>query len=441
MNREHRSEAYELQPDSLATSSGQAGAAALYRSLLMDECLPFWFPRCIDRDFGGYLHCMDRDGTVVDTDKSIWAQGRMAWMLLTLADTPQLGDDPSRGQWVLWAESGLEFLRQHGFSPVDGSLPSTSGLGQMYFHVTREGRPIRRRRYVYSESFAAIAFARHAQITGNRRSAELSRALFARFVDVNFTPGGMAPKFTDERPLLGLAPRMITIATAQELAGTPADSGQLGMWIDRCIQEIADLFFKPTLGCVLEAVLPDGSISDHFDGRLLNPGHAIEGAWFVLEEARRRRDGNLTRLGCDMLDCMWRRGWDPEFGGLFYFRDVYDRPVQEYWHDMKFWWPHNEALIATLLAWKLTGEPRYLAWHCDVFNWSFRHFHDRVHGEWFGYLHRDGRLSVTLKGNLWKSFFHYPRALWKCWQLLEAGLRPLPSAGYSLPSGMGRQFG
>ncbi|MFM7055846.1 MAG: AGE family epimerase/isomerase [Planctomycetota bacterium] len=422
MSLELGSNSHELQPASLATPAGQAAAATLYRHLLLDECLPFWFPRCIDRNYGGYLHCVDRDGTVVDTDKSIWAQGRMAWMLLTLVETRQLNAHPDRSEWQSWAESGLEFLRQYGFSAANKTGNGPSGRGQMYFHVTREGRPIRRRRYVYSEAFAAIAFARYASVSGDEQSAELSRELFARFVDVNFTPERMAPKFTDERPLLGLAPRMITIVTAQEMSGSPADTPDLRKWIDRCIQQIADLFYKPELGCVMESVQPDGSISDHFDGRLLNPGHAIEGAWFVLEEARRRSDSQLTQLGCGMLDCMWQRGWDSEFGGLFYFRDVWNRPVQEYWHDMKFWWPHNEALIATLLAWKLTGHPKYLDWHCAVFNWSFRHFHDRLHGEWFGYLHRDGRLSGTLKGNLWKSFFHYPRALWKCWQLLDEPL-------------------
>jgi N-acylglucosamine 2-epimerase len=428
MKQQEPADPLQLQPAAMAARQGRAAAAAIYRRLLLEECLPFWFPRCLDREYGGYLHCIDRDGTVVDTDKSIWAQGRMAWMLLTLAGTSQLATDPRRGEWVQWAESGLEFLRQHGFSAAESGRTGTSAGGQMYFHVTQDGTPIRRRRYVYSEAFAAIAFARHAAVTGNRGSAELSGELFASFVDVNFSPGRMAPKFTAARPLLGLAPRMITIATAQELKGTPADFGQLSEWIDRCIQEIAELFYQPELGCVMECVRPDGSIADHFDGRLLNPGHAIEGAWFVLEEAMRRGDKNLTVLGCGMLECMWQRGWDTEFGGLFYFRDVYDRPVQEYWHDMKFWWPHNEALIATLLAWKLTGEARYLDWHCQVFNWSFRYFHDRVHGEWFGYLHRDGRLSVSLKGNLWKSFFHYPRALWKCWQLLSG------DSGFAGPS-------
>ncbi|MFO0006148.1 MAG: AGE family epimerase/isomerase, partial [bacterium] len=67
---------------------------------------------------------------------------------------------------------------------------------------------------------------------------------------------------------------------------------------------------------VLEAVSPDGKVSDHIDGRTLNPGHAIEGAWFIMEEGRIRQNWEWVQLGCQMLDWMWERGWDREYGGL-----------------------------------------------------------------------------------------------------------------------------
>ena len=116
---------------------------------------------------------------------------------------------------------------------------------------------------------------------------------------------------------------------------------------------------------------------------------------------------------------MWRRGWDAEQGGLFYFRDLKGLPVQEYWHDMKFWWPHNEATIATLLAWQLTGDARYAEWHRQIHDWSYAHFPDREHGTWFGYLHRDGTLSTPLKGGHFKGPFHLPRMQVVCWKILE----------------------
>ncbi len=377
--------------------------AEFYRRSLLDDCVPFWFPRSVDQERGGFLHCLDRDGSVVDTDKSVWAQGRMTWMLLTLYNTVE-----RRPQWLEWAESGLRFLERHCFDTD----------GRMFFHVTREGRPIRKRRYAFSESFAAIACAAHARATGDGRSAARAFELFEFFTRWNFTPGLMPAKFTDARPAIGMGPRMIAIVTAQELRANLGADPRLTAWIDRCIEEIRSHFVKPELGAVMEMVAPDGSVIDHFDGRTLNPGHAIEGAWFIMEEGRCRGDAGLIQLGCQMLDWMWQRGWDEEFGGLYYFRDLHGKPVQEYWHDMKFWWPHDEALIATLMAWRLTGDDRHLKRHEQLRQWAFAHFADPVHGEWFGYLHRDGRLSTTLKGNFWKSFFHHPRMLWTCWRML-----------------------
>lgn len=389
-----------------------ADLAPFYRHALLEDCVPFWFPRSVDTEHGGFLHCFDRDGSLLDTDKSVWAQGRMSWMLLSLYNTLD-----RRPEWLEWAESGLRFLELHC---VDRSDP----LGRMYFHVARDGQPIRKRRYAYSEAFAAIAYAAHAKATGAAASATRARELFELFVKWSFTPGLMPPKFTDARPMVGIAPRMITLVTAQELAANVGDDEGLRTWRDRCIDEIERLFVKPHLDCVMENVAPDGGILDHFDGRTLNPGHAIEAAWFVMHEGALRKDDRLVELGCQMLDGMWVRGWDREFGGIFYFRDVHDKPVQEYWHDMKFWWPHDEALIATLMAWKLTGQERYLEMHDELRAWAFGNFGDEDLGEWFGYLHRDGSPSTTLKGNMWKSFFHHPRALWMCLRLSESATWP-----------------
>lgn len=372
------------------------------RTLLLDV-LPFWFPRAIDQQHGGFLHCFDAAGSLVDSDKSIWAQARMSWMLLTLYNTVE-----PRAEWLEWAEQGLSFLNQHGFDSD----------GRMFFHVARDGQPIRKRRYAYSESFASIAWAAHAKATGNTASAERARRLLEQFLDWNFTPGRMPPKFTAVRPAIGLGPRMIALATIQELRanlGTP----EYDATATDLIEQIECLFYKPELDVLLETVAPDGAILDHFDGRLLNPGHALECAWFIMREGQERGRKDWITLGRQIFDGMWTRGWDTQHGGILYFTDLYNKPIQEYWHDMKFWWPHNEALLAALAAWKFTGDELAATRYEAIHDWAFQHFPDREQGEWFGYLHRDGRRSSTLKGNLWKSFFHLPRMLWYAARLLK----------------------
>ncbi len=375
-----------------------------YRDGLLGDTLKFWFPRSLDAEHGGFLHCLDRDGSVIDMDKSVWAQGRMSWLLFELYNQVE-----KRPEWLAWGKSGLDFIERHGFDSD----------GRMFFHVTREGLPIRKRRYAYSESFASIAYAAHAKAENSDRSASKAMDLFDRFIEWNFTPGLMPSKFTDVRPLIGMGPRMIAIVTAQELRKNLGDDPRLKLWIDRCIEEIERYFVKSDIRCVMETVAPNGDIPDHFDSRLLNPGHAIEGAWFIMREGIFRKDGQLVKLACKMLDWMWERGWDKDCGGILYFQDVKGKAIQEYWHDMKFWWPQNETMIATLMAHIATGDPKYAEMHMKIHNWAYSLFPDPVCGEWFGYLHRDGRVSSPLKGNMWKSCFHHPRMQLICWQLCK----------------------
>lgn len=382
--------------------------AELYRATLLEDVIPFWLKHGLDSEHGGILTCLDRDGSVLDTDKSVWFQGRAAWMFATLYNTVE-----QRGEWLEAARSCVAFSRRHCFAPD----------GKMYFSVTREGRPLRMRRYVFSEAFAAIANAALAKASGDARAAEDAGRAFATYLRYSFTPGVMTPKFEPTRPMKGIGAHMIAIVTAQELRANLGDLQVSGRtcteWIDRSLAEIERDFLKPEHEALLEVVGLNGEAIDHHDGRTLNPGHAIECAWFILHEGKLRGDRRLIRLGCTILDWMWQRGWDEEFGGLFYFRDLHGRPVQEYWHDMKFWWPHNEAIIATLLARSLTHEAKYARWHQLVHDWSFKHFADPEFGEWFGYLHRDGGVSSPAKGTMYKGPFHLPRMLWYCLKLVE----------------------
>lgn len=375
-----------------------------YRTSLLKDTLAFWMPEIVDREFGGYLSMRDRDGTLIDDDKSVWLQGRFAWLLATLYNTME-----KRAEWLEAARSGVEFLKDHCFDDD----------GRMFFLVTREGKPLRKRRYYFSEAFAVMAFAAYGNASGEERWLEEARQLFARCIDYaegRVSPG--EPKWTGERPTRGIGVPMIFLQVAQVLedhGGSPLARRK----IDDFIEEIA-CFVKDERRCVMEQIGPHGEVVDHFDARTLNPGHALEGAWFILHEAKRRGgDAALIALGCRMLDYMWERGWDQEYGGILYFCDVDGKPVQEYWHDMKFWWPQCEAIIATLLAHEMTGETKYADWHRLIHDYAHRVFPDREEGEWFGYLHRDGRISSPAKGNHFKGPFHLPRMQWYCWRLLE----------------------
>lgn len=383
--------------------------ADFYRGSLTDDVLPFWLRHGMDREHGGVISSLDREGNVIETDKAVWIQGRCAWTMSTAYLEVE-----RRPEWLEAARSCIGFLEAHCFDAD----------GRMFFRVTRDGRPVvKRLRYIFSESFAVIAMAAYSRATGDARWAARAKEVFDGLNRVRETPGILVPKFDPEtRPSRGFSVPMILLATAQELRlARPKDAAVLDAFIDAQVESIERYFLCPEHRCVLEQCGPDGEFQgEHFEGRLLNPGHAIEGAWFILREAQRRGgDARLLRLGTTMLDWMWEWGWDREHGGILYYRDALGLPASEYWHDMKFWWPQNEALVAALYAFRLTGDEGYALRFRDLHDWTHARFPDREHGEWYGYLHRDGRVSTTLKGNMYKGPFHVPRMQIVCARLLS----------------------
>jgi N-acylglucosamine 2-epimerase len=380
----------------------------LFKNTLLNDVLPFWLNHGVDSEWGGIITSLDRDGRRLDTDKSIWFQGRTAWTYATAAKT--YGPQPG---WLELADSALNFIEKYAVSPN----------GKLYFTVTRDGRPLRMRRYVYSEAFAAQGNAAMYRVTGSSPYLDRAVRYVSQYLHFSFTPGLIAPKVDpNTRPMISLGPYMFAVLLCGEMLEVAGDAVLAGRscseWIQSSIESIERFFYKPELSVLMETVGEQGEVLDHFDGRTLNPGHAIECAWFLMHQGEKSARPEWIELGCQILDRMWQRGWDQEHGGLFYFRDLHNGPVQEYWHDMKFWWPHCEAIIANLLAFRLTSRECFLKRFHEVNAWSFQYFSDNEHGEWYGYLHRDGTPSVRLKGNMWKGPYHLPRMLWYCEQLL-----------------------
>ncbi len=380
-----------------------------YSKQLLEDTLPFWFPRSLDTESGGFLLMRDRDGSLLDDDKAVWIQGRFTWLLSTLYTTVS-----PRKDWLDAARNGMSFLRQHCFDSD----------GRMFFHVDRAGRPLRKRRYFFSETFTILAASAYSRASGDKEVMVFAEDLFKKVNEYIDKPHLLPAKFTDIRPTKSIGLPMMMIIVSQQLREDTGNQAYTAH-IDRWIAEIERDFVKHDIACVMEQVSPEGEIINHIDGRTLNPGHAIECAWFILHEAHyRNNDKHLLQLGCKMLDYMWERGWDKEYGGILYYRDVYNKPVQEYWQDMKFWWPQNETIIATLLAYLLTGEEKYARWHQKIHNYAYANFHDKKYGEWFGYLHREGRIAQSAKGNMYKGPFHLPRQEWYCMQLLAKKMAP-----------------
>ena len=378
--------------------------AELYRRELTENIMPFWLKNGLDRVNGGVYTCLDRDGSLMDSTKSVWFQGRFGYVAASAYNNIERNPE-----WLAASKSCIDFIEKHCFDRTDG---------RMYFEVTADGRPLRKRRYVFSECFAAIAMSEYSIASGKREYAEKALALFKEIRRFISTPGILEPKYMETQPAIGHSITMILINTASRIRAAISDA-TLDEQIDESIERLK-LFIHPEFKALLETVTPEGNLIDTCAGRTINPGHCIETAWFLLEEAKHRNnDAQLTAMALQILDWSWAHGWDTEFGGIINFRDCKGYPCQDYSQDMKFWWPQTEAVIASLYAYEATGDEKYLTMHRMAHDWMYAHFPDRDYGEWFGYLHRDGTVAQPAKGNIFKGPFHIPRMLIKATEIIE----------------------
>jgi N-acylglucosamine 2-epimerase len=389
---------------------GRTELAALrrrYETELLEKVVPFWTRHSPDRVDGGFWNCLDRDGTVYDRTKYGWLQGRQVWMLAKLYRTVD-----QRREWLELAVSGARFLRERCLLP-GGRLP---------FSMTADGRAIYVQRKIFTECFYVLALAELARATGESRFAREAEETFARVWSWAFDGTKVGrPSFPGETEKRSLAVPMILLNLIEEL--TDGDSRRYAVEVEECLR-LVRLHVHRDERIVYETVDPEGRAIDSAEGRLLNPGHAIEAGWFLQHWAQRLRRPELAHEAIDVVRWSFERGWDEEHGGLFSFLDAKGHsPLPLEW-SMKLWWPHAEALYAHLLGYSLTGEGA--DW--DAFRrtdaWTFSHFPDPPFGEWYGYLDRRGDVTHRFKGGPYKGCFHVPRALWLCWRLLaklEAG--------------------
>lgn len=378
--------------------------AEQYRDELLQKVVPFWESNSKDEEFGGYFTCLDRQGNVFDTDKFIWLQGREVWMFATLYNKVE-----QRREWLEMAEHGARFLQQYGH---DGNL-------NWYFSLTREGNPLVEPYNIFSDCFATMAFGQLYKATGNDGYAEIAKNTFENILKRSKNPKGKFSKAVPgTRPLKGFSLPMILCNLSLEIEHLlPKDLVE--KTIETCITEVMEVFYDGESGLILENVKPDGSFSDSFEGRLLNPGHAIEAMWFIMDLSVRLKRTELTEKAVEIMLRTLKYGWDNQYGGIFYFLDIKGYPPQQLEWDQKLWWVHIETLISLIKGYALTKNPECLEWFEKVHDYTWSHFADPEYDEWFGYLNRRGEVLLPLKGGKWKGCFHVPRGLFQVWKTLE----------------------
>ncbi len=383
-----------------------------FKNELLNSCVPFWLNNAVDTEYGGILNCLDKTGKVYSEDKSVWMQGRAGWMFSYIYNHIDQNDE-----YLKLAKSCIDFATKYC---IDKD-------GRMFFTVTRDGKPLRKRRYWFSETFYIIANAEYYMATKDASYLNTAKKYFnfvySIYKNPSLDPYKITPKsYSSTRNAKTLANPMIMLNVASIMRD--ADTVNFDFYDQIMTELILDIkcFYKPEYNAMFENICADTNevILTSAPMRVINPGHDIECSWFLLEEGIKRNDNELINFSKTVFDNAFEFGWDNEFGGILYFKDILGLPVEAYEHDMKLWWPHNETIIASLMLYKHTGDKKYKDIFNTVCDWAFTHFSDNEFGEWLGYLRRDGKpTEPACKGHTYKGPFHVMRMLAKCLILLK----------------------
>ena len=378
--------------------------ADLYKHELVQQILPFWVEKSPDRRHGGYYTCLDRKGEVFDTDKFIWLQGREVWCFSYMYRHVE-----QRKEWLDMAVLGADFLEKYG----------RDAHGNWYFSLTEDGRPLIQPCNIFSDCFACMAFSALYKVLPEERYKTIAIDTFQNILRRRHDWKGIYNKaYPGTRPLRNFSLPMILCNLALEMEDIMG-AGHIDTLIPQVVHEVMDVFYQPSTGLILENVKPDGGFSDSFEGRVCNPGHSLEAMWFIMDLGARTGNHQLIEQARDIMLNTLEFGWDKKHGGIFYFLDIKGHPPLQLEWDQKLWWVHVEALVAMAKAIQMTGDQRCVEWFHKLHDYTWTHFKDKEHPEWFGYLNRAGEVLLDLKGGKWKGCFHIPRSLYQIWKTLE----------------------
>lgn len=373
---------------------------------ILEDIMPFWDKRCLDREYGGYITCFDREGNITDTNKYIWFQGRQLYTYALLYNRIE-----SLSTWLGSAKAGYDFLIQHAYA----------GNGRWTFELTRDGKVITGTNSIYSDYHVTQGLAEYLLATGCKddRGMKILEDTFS-----SIERNTMDPEFKDIfentwSPSLIWHDMHLTALNTAFITGQTLGRKRVKAFEEYCLDKILNWFLKEDEKLIFEAVTRENKRDRSPAGSFINPGHSLESMWFCLETGRIHENPAVVKRALQGVDWTYRVGWDSVYGGIFAYLDAGGgTPEPLDWHketntawDDKIWWVNCESLCCFAVSYAASLDMKYLAMFEKQYDFCMKHFYDPEYGEWYERLHRDGSVKVADKGTKWKCAYHLTRSL------------------------------
>ena len=426
---------------SKAGSSLAPGMHDVYRRHLDEVIMPYWLGDPVDEESGGVFTCIDNRGERrLSNDKYVWSQGRFAWLMARgarLAERGVIGG--SAETYLRLARSTADFLLRHAFLPNGRCAYLLTRDGRLKESLPGQGHDIS----IFVDCFVALGLAEAGRATGDEGYLTKALHCYDTVRDAMASGDARSEPYPVPAGCRSHAFPMIMLNVSQELEAVLAEAGHpraagLGRDANAYVDEILRDFLQGDV--VNEFLCPGGA--DGVLVRHVTPGHTVESMWFVMEQGRRHGRNDVVARAAAVVERAVEIGWDSEYGGLFRFverdggpprgeaRDRYERLILDTW-DTKIWWPHSEALYASLLGYALTGNEALREIHDRVHAYTFATFPhpDPAVGEWIQIRDRRGRPLDKLVALPVKDPYHIMRNMMLLVELLHheeppASVRP-----------------
>lgn len=381
------------------------GVRIRYEKELLESVTPFWEQYSIDREFGGFFSCLDREGRVYDTSKQMWMQAREVYMFAALYNS-----EYRQKRWLGIAKMGWNWIFAHG----------RKAPGDYHLMLNRRGEAVEDTpsgSADFTACFVAMAAAELYKAIGDAAYRDEAKACLDVYRESCVRAERPVEKFPGRIVYRQLAHPMFRLNVMLVLHDCGV--GDYGTEMDAAIDEMR-LFSDSVTGLVYERRLPDGGIDmDSQDGRFVNPGHSLEGMSFALHRIRKSGRKDHLEWALRSVRALGEFAIDPRDGGLTYYRDGQGKPVAKFEAPLKVWWGNCEAASAFIQAYELSGDKWFLDAFKSLDRFNFTHLKDPRHPEWFAYAAVDGCQFHSYKGSKWKTFFHLPRHLFTCIEVVK----------------------
>jgi mannobiose 2-epimerase len=407
------------------STAGEPGALAdEMEGYLWEHVLGPRFPRCVDRERGGFHTNYARDWSPLeDEGRFVVYDARVTWTAAAIA----LRWPARRAEYLSYVRHGVRALADVMWDREHGGFHTFVDL---FGRPAREGRF--RNRPVYGQAFAIYGLAAAHAATGDEEPLDLARRGWRWIEDHHrddLGPGYCSavradgqPFATREQDQLGeldsidgpalhrtMNDHIHLLEAYAELLGSWPDPELRGR-TEELLRFVRDrLFVEP--GCLYLALRPDGRPVP----APVSFGHDVETAFLLLEaeEALGHEPQPRTVRAARMLvDHALDRGFDTVSGQLFEYGSAYGEPVDRSIE----WWAQFEAMNAFLLMHEIHGRETDRYWTAFSKAWALSRdrLTDRRHPGVCPGIDAQGKVMCDAKSHLWFACYHTARSLLLC---------------------------